>query len=145
MELINLLTVTQPTVSKTRFHAQVYPALVQSSCSSASSPPLFPYCLIIGNKGIELEIQEQGLGHALFHPLDALYDLGQDLMFPQVSSPPHYDGKVRQKAQSLWVSPALHDSGPQAQAIGHPGGVSVQKQCDLRLDSCGTGTGQPPA
>lgn len=68
MELVTLHTVTLPTVSKTRCQAQVYPAFVQSSCSSASSPPLFPYSLIIGNKGLEPEIQEKGLGHAQFHP-----------------------------------------------------------------------------
>lgn len=115
MELINLLMVTQPTVGKTRFQAQVYPAFVQSSCSSALP---FPHPIQSGNRK-----QRQRTGNTRKRPgtcpvppPNALYDLGQDLVFPQVSSPPRYDGKIRQRARSLWASPALHDPGPQAQA-----------------------------
>lgn len=71
---------------------------------------------------------------------DALNDLGQDLLLPQVSSPPPYKGKVRQGASprgSLLLQGSMTpNSGPQTQAQVTLEGVSVQEWYDMRLDSC---------
>ena len=109
----------------------------QGSCSFAvlHSPP--PGSPTAGNKYTELGVQESP-GCAPCSTPDALYDLGADLWSPQASS---LNGKAGHGAQSLGVSPApaLRVSTtlvvrPRQKSPCR--GVSVQEQCDMRLNSC---------